>query len=148
MAAEILETSRVYARSVAAVDAPWIEEAAGHLLKRSYSEPHWNPKRGEVIADLLCYLRLHVELALRMRKRDPGSAPQVGDRVPYVMVKMQKEPGKTEARAIDRAPTPRPRSCAIQARISVCGKAISPRSPSVSPRYCAKIAKYPERSAA
>ena len=51
MAAEILETSRVYARSVAAVDAPWIEEAAGHLLKRSYSEPHWNPKRGEVIAE-------------------------------------------------------------------------------------------------
>ena len=32
----------------------------------------------------------HVELAMRMRKRDPGSAPNVGDRVPYVIIQAAK----------------------------------------------------------
>ena len=50
MAGEVVETSRIYARSVAAVEPRWIEEAATHLLKRSYSEPHWSMRRGEVQA--------------------------------------------------------------------------------------------------
>jgi ATP-dependent helicase HrpA len=49
-AAEIVETSRVYARCVAAIDAQWVERKAQHLVKRQYSEPHWSLKRGEVIA--------------------------------------------------------------------------------------------------
>jgi len=50
LAGDIVETSRVYARDVAAVEARWIEEAAAHLVKRSYSEPHWSLKRGEAQA--------------------------------------------------------------------------------------------------
>jgi len=50
LAGEIVETSRVYARSVAAIEARWVEEAAGHLLKRHYGEPHWSARRGEVQA--------------------------------------------------------------------------------------------------
>jgi len=50
VAAEISETQRVYARCVAAVDARWIERVAAHLVKRNYSEPHWDRRRGEVMA--------------------------------------------------------------------------------------------------
>ncbi len=50
MAGEITETRRVYARTVAAVEPGWIEEAAQHLVKRQYSEPHWSGRRGEALA--------------------------------------------------------------------------------------------------
>jgi len=50
MAAEIVETSRVYARTVAEIDPRWIEPEAQHLLRRSHSEPHWHRKRGQVMA--------------------------------------------------------------------------------------------------
>jgi len=50
VAGEISETQRVYARSVARVEAKWIEDAAPHLVKRQYSEPHWSVRRGEVMA--------------------------------------------------------------------------------------------------
>ncbi|MFW6094363.1 MAG: ATP-dependent RNA helicase HrpA [Pseudomonadota bacterium] len=50
MAGEITETRRVYARTVAPVEPGWIEAAAQHLVKRSYSEPHWSMRRGEVQA--------------------------------------------------------------------------------------------------
>ncbi|MCB1759451.1 MAG: ATP-dependent RNA helicase HrpA, partial [Gammaproteobacteria bacterium] len=48
MAAELVETSRLYARTNAALQPEWIEAAAGHLLKRNYSEPHWEKGRGQV----------------------------------------------------------------------------------------------------
>jgi ATP-dependent helicase HrpA len=48
MAAELVETSRLYARTVASVRPEWIESVAGHLVKHSYSEPHWEKKRGQV----------------------------------------------------------------------------------------------------
>ncbi|MEJ2589832.1 MAG: ATP-dependent RNA helicase HrpA, partial [Candidatus Thiodiazotropha sp.] len=48
MAAELVETSRLYARTLARIDPLWVERAAGHLVKRSYSEPHWEKKRGQV----------------------------------------------------------------------------------------------------
>ncbi|QCF26243.1 ATP-dependent RNA helicase HrpA [Hydrocarboniclastica marina] len=49
MAAEIVETSRVFARTVAKIDVEWIEPLAGHLVKRSYFEPHWEQKRAQVV---------------------------------------------------------------------------------------------------
>ena len=49
MAAEIVETSRVYARTVAAIDPRWIEGAAAHLLRRRHEEPHWRRKQGRVV---------------------------------------------------------------------------------------------------
>jgi ATP-dependent helicase HrpA len=50
MAANIVETSRVYARRVAEIQPVWIETAAAHLLKREYLAPDWNGSRGEVVA--------------------------------------------------------------------------------------------------
>lgn len=50
VAAEIVETTQVFARMVARVDPGWIEAAAQHLVKRHYSEPHWDKRRGYVSA--------------------------------------------------------------------------------------------------
>jgi ATP-dependent helicase HrpA len=51
MAAELVETSRLYARGVATIQPEWIEKVAPQqLLKRNYSEAHWEKKRGQVAA--------------------------------------------------------------------------------------------------
>lgn len=50
MAAELVETSRLWARTAASIEASWAEELGGHLAKRSYSEPSWSSKQGAVIA--------------------------------------------------------------------------------------------------
>ncbi len=50
MAAELIETSRLFARCVANIKVEWIEPLAGHLCKYSWSEPHWEKKRGQVVA--------------------------------------------------------------------------------------------------
>jgi ATP-dependent helicase HrpA len=50
MAAELVETSRLFARTVAAVDPAWAEKLAGDLAKRSHSEPHWAKKQGSAVA--------------------------------------------------------------------------------------------------
>jgi len=50
MAAEWVETSKLYARSLAKIEPEWIEPLAAHLVTRSYSEPHWEKKRGAVVA--------------------------------------------------------------------------------------------------
>ncbi|MDO4997852.1 MAG: ATP-dependent RNA helicase HrpA [Neisseria sp.] len=50
MAAELTETSRLYARDVAAIEPEWIEAEARHLVRYHYFEPHWERKRGEVVA--------------------------------------------------------------------------------------------------
>lgn len=50
MAAELVETSRLYARTVATIKPEWLEPLAGNLCKYSYSEPHWEKKQGKVIA--------------------------------------------------------------------------------------------------
>ena len=49
MSAELVETSRLFARMNAAVDPAWAEELAGDLVRRSVSEPHWEKKLGAVI---------------------------------------------------------------------------------------------------
>ena len=50
MAAELVETTKLYARDVAAIQPEWIEQEAPHLVRYHYFEPHWEQKRGEVIA--------------------------------------------------------------------------------------------------
>ncbi|GAA0638530.1 ATP-dependent RNA helicase HrpA [Sporichthya brevicatena] len=50
MAAELVETSRLFARTVARIEPEWVEPLAEHLVKRNYSEPHWERKRGAVVA--------------------------------------------------------------------------------------------------
>jgi ATP-dependent helicase HrpA len=50
MAAEMVDTGRLYGRTVARLDPVWIEQAAAHLIKRSWSEPHWERRAGQAIA--------------------------------------------------------------------------------------------------
>lgn len=50
MVAELTETSRLYGRTAARIQPEWIEPLAGHLLKRSYSDPRWSKKAGAVLA--------------------------------------------------------------------------------------------------
>jgi ATP-dependent helicase HrpA len=50
MAAELVETSRLFARTVAAVDPAWAEELAGDLVRRSLSDPHWSKDAGAAVA--------------------------------------------------------------------------------------------------
>ena len=52
MGAEIVETKRVYARTVAKIEPEWVEHAAKHLLKLSYTDPHWAKKPAHVAASL------------------------------------------------------------------------------------------------
>ncbi|WP_372971842.1 ATP-dependent RNA helicase HrpA, partial [Marinobacter sp.] len=49
VAAEIVETSRVFARVVAKIEPEWIEPLAGHVVKHHYFEPHWEQKRAQVM---------------------------------------------------------------------------------------------------
>ncbi len=50
MSAELVETSRLFARTNAAIEASWAEEVGAHLVKRTYSEPHWSRRRAAVMA--------------------------------------------------------------------------------------------------
>ncbi|MGS2723829.1 ATP-dependent RNA helicase HrpA [Porticoccus sp. GXU_MW_L64] len=50
MCAELLETSKLYAHTVAAIDNQWLPQLAAHLVNKSYSEPHYDSRRGEVMA--------------------------------------------------------------------------------------------------
>ncbi|MBX7452637.1 ATP-dependent RNA helicase HrpA [Mycolicibacterium sp. 3033] len=48
--ADLVETSRLYGRTAARIDPEAVERVAGHLVQRTYSEPHWDAKRGAVMA--------------------------------------------------------------------------------------------------
>ena len=50
MAAELVETTRLFARNVASVDPRWIEELGAHLIKRHRERPHWEKTRAQVVA--------------------------------------------------------------------------------------------------
>ncbi len=50
MVAELMETSRLWGRTAAQIQPSWIEPLAGHLLKYTYEAPHWERKRGSVVA--------------------------------------------------------------------------------------------------
>ena len=50
MAAELVETTRLWARTVARIQPEWAERLGAHLVTRTYSEPHWAAKRGGVVA--------------------------------------------------------------------------------------------------
>ena len=50
MAGELVETSRLWARQNAAIKPEWAEQLGRHLVKRTYSEPHWSKKRAAVMA--------------------------------------------------------------------------------------------------
>ncbi|MFD0667436.1 ATP-dependent RNA helicase HrpA [Ramlibacter sp. MAHUQ-53] len=48
--AELVETTRLFGRGIANIEPQWIEEVAGHLLKKQLLDPHWEKKQAEVVA--------------------------------------------------------------------------------------------------
>ncbi|HEX5617280.1 MAG TPA: ATP-dependent RNA helicase HrpA [Solirubrobacteraceae bacterium] len=75
MAAELVETSRLWGRTVARVDPKWIEPLAGHLVKRTYSEPRWSKSRGSVVATervTLYGLPIIADRTVQYGRIDPG----------------------------------------------------------------------------
>lgn len=80
VAAELVRTSALYARTVGPVEPRWIEQAGAHLLKRSHYDPHWDARTGKVMAFERVTL-LGVELAARRRVHygaiDPAKAREL-----------------------------------------------------------------------
>jgi len=80
MAAELVDTGRLYARTVARVEPAWIERAAGHLIRRSFSEPHWERKAGQVVAferGVLYGLTIWSQRRVHYGPRDPVLAREL-----------------------------------------------------------------------
>lgn len=50
MAAELVETTRLYARTIAQIQPEWVEKIGGHLLKKSWGEPRWEKRQAQVTA--------------------------------------------------------------------------------------------------
>lgn len=80
MSAELVETSRLFARCIADVEPEWIEAAAKGLVKKSWSEPHWEKSRGEVMAferGTLYGLTLYQQRRVSFERHDPVLAREI-----------------------------------------------------------------------
>jgi ATP-dependent helicase HrpA len=80
MAAELVDTGRLYARTVARIEPDLIEKAAKHLIKVSYSEPHWEKKAGQVVAmerGVLYGLTVYAQRRVHYGPRDPKLAREL-----------------------------------------------------------------------
>ncbi len=79
-AAEVVETTRMYARTVAKVDAAWIEAVGAHVLKRTHTDPHWSKEAGQVAAferGSLFGLDLYANRRVHYGPIEPGKAREI-----------------------------------------------------------------------
>jgi ATP-dependent helicase HrpA len=80
MAAELVETSRLWGRQNAAIDPLWAEQLGGDLVKRQYNEPHWSTKRAAALAHervTLYGVPLVADRVVPLGKRDPELAREL-----------------------------------------------------------------------
>ena len=80
MAAEQVETSKVYARTVARIEPEWIEQCAGHLVKHNYYDPHWAKKSARCMVSertLLYGLTLQAGRKIPYDHVDPKAAREI-----------------------------------------------------------------------
>ncbi|HZZ10170.1 MAG TPA: ATP-dependent RNA helicase HrpA, partial [Paraburkholderia sp.] len=80
MAAELVETSRLYARCIAKIEPEWIEKIGPHLLKKSLSEPHWEKRAAQVSAferAMLYGLPIYHRRRVSFGKQDPARAREL-----------------------------------------------------------------------
>ncbi|PZR50480.1 ATP-dependent RNA helicase HrpA [Paraburkholderia fungorum] len=80
MAAELVETSRLYARCIAKIEPEWIEKIGSHLLKKSLSEPHWEKRAAQVSAferAMLYGLPIYHRRRVSFGKQDPSRAREL-----------------------------------------------------------------------
>jgi ATP-dependent helicase HrpA len=80
VAAELVETSRLFARTVADVDPDWIERAGAHLLKKSHGDPHWEKRAAQVVTlerGTIYGLPVYVQRRVPFGPIDPVHARQI-----------------------------------------------------------------------
>ncbi|MGB6105723.1 MAG: ATP-dependent RNA helicase HrpA [Pusillimonas sp.] len=80
VAAELVETTRLYARCVARIDPAWLEKAGAHLIRRSWSDPRWEKKAGQVVANeraTLYGLPVYTGRRVHFGKIDPVQAREL-----------------------------------------------------------------------
>ncbi len=80
VAAELVETTRLYARCVARIDPVWLEKVGAHLIRRSWSDPRWEKKAGQVVANeraTLYGLPVYTGRRIHFGKVDPAQAREL-----------------------------------------------------------------------
>lgn len=80
VAAEIVETSRLYARCIAKIEPEWLEKVGAHLLKKSLSEPHWEKRPAQVCAferAVLYGLPVYQRRRVAFGRQDPARAREL-----------------------------------------------------------------------
>lgn len=80
MAAELVETSRLYARCLAKIEPEWVEKIGAHLLKKSLSEPHWEKRPAQVSAferATLYGLPIYHRRRVAFGRQDPARAREL-----------------------------------------------------------------------
>ena len=98
MAGELVETSRLFARTIAKIEVKWLEQIAPHLLNKTYSEPRWRKKSGQVQADeratlyglvvysgrAVSYARINPTEAREIFIRDGVAQHEIEGRFPFI----------------------------------------------------------------
>ena len=106
LAAELVETTRLFARCAAKIEPEWIEEVAGDRVTRDYFEPHWDEARGEVVASERVQLYGLTLVARRprvVRRHRPEAAREVFIRealVPGALATQGRVPRRTTAKLV------------------------------------------------
>ena len=80
VAAELVETSRLFARTIAEIDPVWIERVGAHLLKKNHGDPHWEKRAGRVMAlerATVYGLPVYVQRRVAYAPIDPAHARQI-----------------------------------------------------------------------
>jgi ATP-dependent helicase HrpA len=80
VAAEIVETSRLFARCIAKIEPEWLEQVGGHLIRKHVYEPHWEKGPGQVVAwerVTLHGLMLHAKRRVHYGPSDPKLAREI-----------------------------------------------------------------------
>ncbi len=80
MVAELVETTRLFGRGIAAIEPGWIVQVGAHLLKKQLLEPHWERKAGEVVAmerATLYGLLVYANRRISYSKVDPALAREI-----------------------------------------------------------------------
>ncbi|MCX5838821.1 MAG: ATP-dependent RNA helicase HrpA [Deltaproteobacteria bacterium] len=93
VAAEMVETSRLFARTVANIESAWLEELGGDLCRHTYFAPHWEKNRGEVIASeqvTLFGLIIVPERPVSYARIDPAEASRIFIRSALVAGEVQR----------------------------------------------------------
>ena len=112
MAAELVETSRLWARTAARIEPEWAEPLAAHLVRRSYSEPHWDARRGAAMAlekVTLYGLPIVTDAPGQLRAGRPGGGPgAVHHRTPWSRAtgRPTTSSSRRNQRLLDEAPGP------------------------------------------